>query len=294
MDKVKTKTEASQEKNQVCQQKFEYFEQISPETFNIRVNPQLIKQAISQGFINELAFYYLLKHTFSNNGRIYNVNRPKERLSRLAGLSIPTINKYLKTLSKQGLIKEDPGGWQLTTWKSSIRYKIHPKELSVGCIKPLLYSLILEMEGNTQGLLYSLADFLNGRKQGAEYRDNMEPGDIYKPCFSVRYIAKLLNISEPTVILLIKKLNFLGVIETKNPSPEYVFNAGANVLKYLEGNHGYRYYQNGGLYRIDPARHNFLIHPVRLQEMTLKEYNLITKDPKIRKFADQFKKYAIN
>lgn len=259
-----------------------------PEQNNsIRVNPKLIKKELDEGFTKELAFYYLLKFYFLHS-RISYADKPKERISSLSCLSIKTINKYFDALCFHNLLKVHPWGWELITYKSQGRFKIIVgDEPTMSEIKNLLLSKVLEREGNKQALYNSLKLFLTDGDRGKKSLGKMKPEAIYKPRFSVRYIAKLLNISETATIKLVKELNLMGVIKTESSNPEFIFNCNTNVLKHLDGLHGYRYHQSGAMYEIQPSAHEFLQHPVKSKEMTLKRYKAITKDPAIRKYVDE-------
>lgn len=254
---------------------------------SIRVNPKLIKKEIDEGFTKELAFYYLLKFYFLHS-RISYADKPKELISSLSGLSIKTINKYFDALCFHNLLKVHPWGWELITNKSKGRFKIIVGDKpTMYEIKNLLLSKVLEREGNKQALYDSLKLFITDGDRGKKSLGKMKPEAIYKPRFSIRYIAKILNISYRTTIKLVKELNLMGVIKTESSDPKFMLNCQSKALKYLDGMQGYRYMQSGALYEIQPSTHEFLQHPIKSKEMTLKRYKAITKDPAIRKFVDE-------
>jgi len=264
------------------------------QTFTIRVNPKLIKSAIDQRFTNELAFYYLLKFHYKFS-RISNKNSPKSRISQLSGLSIPTINKYFDRLHYLGLIRVDRNGWELMSFQTKVRYKITVNENpTVSQIKNLMLFIILRQEGTHQALISSLKEFIQDRKQDQELSGYKELNSSFEPYLSVRYISTQLRISKTSASNLIHDLNFSGAIKTIFDGSEFVTTCRPGSEKYLFGTFGHKYCQSAGLYKVQPARHDFLMNPIKVRPMTLKRYKIATRDPKVRKFVDELNLTLIN
>ena len=260
--------------------------------FVINTDINLIRFAIKDGFINELALLHFLKFRFKNS-RIYNINRPKERVAELAGLTVPTVYKYFDTLGYYGLIRPQRFGWQLARIKTKFKCKIYINEDSTLLeIKRLLFLKVMEAEGKKQAIIESLKDFhlkyltdSDGKqKNKIKLSKYCEP---FAAVLSVRYISKILNISNVTTLRLIRDLNYEGLIKTNRPGPEYLFDAGSEVLAHLEDYLGYRYCQNGSLYKIDASAHEFILNPLECKEMTSQHYKQLMKNPKMQKISDE-------
>ena len=259
----------------------------------IRINPKLIKTAIQGNFIAPLALYYLLKSKYINS-RIYKTVGSKQRLSELSGISIPTINKYFSILIKHNLLSQDKGAWILSPSRSKIKSTIIiDNDNNVSDIKNLLYLKYLENEGRNQAFETQFTEYTKGNKQG-ENRYKMETGATYKPFFSIRYLAKTLNISELTTRQLINDLNRKGKLKTELPKPEFMFQCEGKTVKYLHGLYSHKYIQNGALYRVKPSQHGFIDNPIKLKPMTLKHYKNACKDVRFRNLADSINVSSMN
>lgn len=256
--------------------------------YSIRVDPKLIRSSIDNGFTSELAFYYFLKFHFKYS-RISSKYSPKVRISRLSGLSIPTINKYFDVLGYRDLVNPDRNGWSLKpNQKSRIRSVIKvDKDVTVSEIKHLMLSMILQVSGAHQAFYFSLSEYIQNRKQVKKLSAIKALNGSFAPYFSVRYIAKLLNISQTTAINLIHDLNYRGVIRTQFPRPEFMCRCNPEDVKHLTDSFDYKYVKDGKLYRVQPSRHEFLINPVQCYPMSMIRYKRATKDPTVRKYVDR-------
>jgi len=259
----------------------------NPDTFAIRVNPYLIKTAIDEGFLSELAFYYFLKHNFKYS-RISPDNNPKDRITRLSGLSRPTVNKYLDKLDYLCLVRPDRGGYELASRRTRhiFRIKVN-KDTTVSKIKRLLFLLVLHQEGMKQSFYSSLTNFIQDNNKSEKLSDNKGLNDSFTPHLSVRYISSKLNISFVTTTKLIHDLNYDGAIRTIFDGPEFVTTCRSSDVNYLAGLYNHKYTQGCGLYHVQPARHDFLVDPIKSRQMTLRRYRNAVKDPKIRKYVDE-------
>ena len=116
----------------------------------------------------------------------------------------------------------------------------------------------------------------------------------FKPYFSIRFIAKLCKISPVTAIKLIHYLNISGAIKTTFDGPEFMTSCRPGDEKYLNGFYGYKYSQSGGLYRTQPACHEFIEDPIKDKKMTLKRFKQVQKNIKVRKFINELNELNIN
>jgi len=253
-------------------------------SFIIQVNQKLIQRAIDKGFINELSFYYLLKLNFIHS-RISKIDKPKQRISKLTGLSINSINKYFDRLILLGYLKPDRNGWSITTYKTYKPVKIALNEpISLYEIKDALYLKALEIKAYGQSTLNSLETYITG-KQAKELPGKMDPDTTsYKPYFSIRYVSHILNISHVSAFTLLHRLRDKGFIKQYFDGSGFVCCGGDPSL--LEDLHDYKYIQGAGMYRIEPARYEFLINPIKQKPMTLTRYKKLSKNAKMRKFID--------
>ena len=258
--------------------------------FTLTVNPKIIQSAISKGFINEISFYYQLKLNFKHS-HISNRDKPKQRISNLTGLSINTISKYLHKLHYLGYIQPDRNGWQINTFKcnapdkkrNQITVSEHP---TLNEIKDLLYLKILERKGNSQSKFDSLGTYIKGKQGTALPINRKSEPTSYKPYLSVRYVARILNISLVSAFNLIHRLIDKGIIKQQFDGSGFVCRGGDPSL--LEDLHDYKYLQNSCMYRIEPARYEFITNSIIQKVMTLREYKRLSKYPNIRRYIDYF------
>lgn len=147
--------------------------------------------------------------------------------------------------------------------------------------------ILIRQEGCKQAFYSNLNNFIKGRQGSKKLLVNLELNDSFTPYLSIRYVSSKLRISSKTTIKLIHHLNYDKQIRTTFDGPEFVMNCGSSDLKYLEGIHGYKYNQEGSLYCVQPARHEFLTDPIKSRRMTLKSYRRAVKDPQVRKYVDK-------
>lgn len=264
--------------------KLKYDSKQKPDKNSFQVNSKIIQKAIDEGYINDISFYYLLKLNFRHS-RISKQNKPKQRISKLTGLSINSINKYFDRLALLGLLQPDRNGWNITTYKTNKSSRIALNgPITLYTIKDALYFKMLENRAYKQSIINSLEIYITG-KQCTELPGKMEP-DItsYRPFFSVRYVAKVLNISHVSAYRLLHRFSDQGFIKQYFEGSEFVCRGGDPSL--LEDLYDYKYLQAAGMYRVEPARYEFLINPIEQKEMTLKRYRRLSKNPEIRKFID--------
>jgi len=289
------------------------------------INSNLIQKAINEGFINELSFYYLLKFYFPHS-RIPKIIHPKQRISKLTGLSINTISKYFDKLGLLRLLQPDRNGWSITTFarpnsKKRIRIALN-EDATLYTVRDALHLQVLQKNGKGQSIFDSLEKYIknktvNGKrintvtnedialkrepkyikfrnqlatyiaeKQAKELPGYTDPDTLsYKPFFSVRYVARILNISHVSAYVLLCRFRDKGFIKQYFEGAEFVCRGGDP--SYLEDMFDYKYLQNGALYRIEPARYEFIINPIAQKAMTFARYKKLVKNPKVRKFVNE-------
>lgn len=253
----------------------------------ILVNIKLIQRAINEGFINELSFYYLLKAHF-RHCRISKRDHAKQRIRNLTGLSINTISKYFDKLALLRLLQPDCNGWHITSYKRQRSYRRTRITINEGAtiytVKDALYFQILQNRAHKQSTFNSLETYIKG-KQAKELPGYMDPAiTSYKPYFSIRYVARILNISHVSAFNLLHGLTDQGHIKQHFDGAEFVCRGGDP--SYLEDMYDYKYLQVASIYKVEPARYEFVAKPIFQKEMTIARYRKLCKDPKVRKFVD--------
>jgi len=255
---------------------------------HILVNPELIQDAIKDGLINELSFYYLLKLNFKHS-HISNRDKPKQRISKLTGLSINTISKHLHTLHYLGYIQPVYNGWNINTFKGNswerkynrITVSEHP---TLNEIKDQLYLKILERKGNKQSKFDALEKYIDN-KQAKGLSGSCNPNTpSYKPFLSIRYVSRLLNVSISTAFALMHRLMDSKQLKQHFEGAGFVCVGGDPG--YLEDMYNYKYFQNSAIYHIEPARYEFLVNPIIQKPMTLREYKRLRNYPAISNFIN--------
>ena len=276
------------------QQQTVFFQQ-SPDLLTIRVNPKLITTAINAGYLTELAFYYFLRHHHKFSRISTRHGNPKGRISRLTGLSMPTINKYFRVLSYHGLVKQDRNGYQLTTTSINKRYKIHVSaDANVSEIKRLIYLTVLREDGIHQSFVNTLESYITEKQQVPKLSELKTLKTSFRPYLSIRYATKLLNISSHSVIKLFRDLNYQRLIRTTDSDAELICAAAAEDVKHLDGTFSHKFVKNGLMFAVAPARHDFLMQPIVERPMTLQRYKRVTKDANVRRLVNHINKTLIN
>ena len=281
-----------------AQQSEELFSDQQQNSINIRINPKLIATAVSEGYLTQLAFYYFLRYHYKYSNISNKRGNPKRRIAQLSGLSQPTIDKYFRILIQRDLLKRTVHGYQLAaTAPRHKRFKIAVSPApTVSEIKQLLLCQVIRDCGQQQLLVRQLKNFcLKIEEQDKQLSGTSTPNASWSPYFSVRYLSSKLNISCNTVRNLIRNLNERGVIHTISSYSDFVMdNVTPDVVNHLYGYHGHRYYKNGCLFEVQPARHTFLLQPIKPKPMTVKRYfALQAKDYKLRQLVSNERKTLI-
>lgn len=269
---------------------------------SVNVDRKVIENAITEGFITELAFLVLLKGVYKNS-LIYNIRKPKERLAKLTGLSVPTINRYFSRLGFYGLIIPQPYGWKLARIKPERKNRFtrnNSIEINTGTnvskVKRLLFAKVLENEAKSQALIEGLYSFhKNGIDASQRNKGKKELCEPLRATMSTRHIAKVLNISTTSAINLIQMLNAEGVLRTWKQRPAFIFaDCSADVLAHLTDSYGYKFVQNNTLFKVDPSTHYFPLSTYKSKEINLRRYTRLMKNPDIRKINARIYKQAEN
>ena len=281
-----------------AQQSEENFSDQRQKSINIRINPKLIASAVGDGYLTQLAFYYFLRYHYKYLHISNKRGNPKRRIAQLSGLSQPTIDKYFRILIQRDLLKRTVHGYQLAaTAPRHKRFKIAVSPApTVSEIKQLLSCQVIRDCGQQQLLVRQLKNFcLKIEEQDKQLSGTSTPNASWSPYFSVRYLSSKLNISCNTVRNLIRNLNERGVIHTISSYSDFVMdNVTPDVVNHLYGYHGHRYYKNGCLFEVQPARHTFLLQPIKPKPMTVKRYfALQAKDYKLRQLVSNERKTLI-
>jgi len=277
---VKGKTE-----NKTEQQKREKTFTAPPEFINIRVNPSLITDAIENGYIAPLALYYKLRSRYIY-GRIPNGPELKTRLAAFAGLSVPTVNKYITILKRLRLLTEDRHGYALAVTNNCKRVKIQVHtRANVNDFKQQLYAVALHDLAQQQLIKQQLTDFVRNDRFSGNDTPNKQ---TFRAALSVRYVANSLNISVNTARKTLAYLNAKQVIRTETSDSRLVMtNCGSDKLQSIVGaGYCHKYVLSGNMFEIAPARHDFLIHPLQRRPMTLKRYHKLMKSPQLRQLVN--------
>lgn len=286
-------------KYNTAQQSEELFSEQSQKSINIRINPKLIATAVGDGYLTQLAFYYFLRLHYKYLNISNKRGNPKRRIAQLSGLSQPTIDKYFRILIQRDLLKRTVHGYQLAaTTPRHRRFKIAVSPApTVSEIKQLLSCQVIRDCGQQQLLVRQLKNFcLPIEEQEKQLSGTPTPNASYSPYFSVRYLSSKLNISINTVRNLLGNLNERGVIHTVSSYSDFVMdNVTPDVVNYLFGYYGHRYYKNGCIFEVQPARHTFLQQPIKPKPMTVKRYfALQAKDYKLRQLVSRTREQLIN
>jgi len=254
----------------------------------IRVNPDLIEDAINGDYTRELAFFYLLKFTYRNSC-IYDVRQPKQRIAALAGVSFTTASRWMTTLILRGLIIPRKGYWELeATPRTSIRHRIYVNEKpTVKEIRAALLFIPIKAIGRKQALKDNLTQFLSDSTEGLKDYGKYLRKETFAPWLSVRFIAKVLKMSECTACYLIKEWNRQGIIKTTKSEHMFMFPITDCDLSLLEGFPGHKYIKEGGLYKVDASRHEFLQDNLGVKPITLERYRKMSKNFRLRALIDE-------
>ncbi|HUS87499.1 MAG TPA: hypothetical protein VMW76_09680 [Bacteroidales bacterium] len=244
-----------------------------------RVSIRLLEKAVQERWIRQLAFYYMVKSHYVNSC-IFNYKNRMNELADKFNLSAKSVYNYLKELRKYGLLYDHENN---LIFKSTARIKHLNKERYIKCIitiksdhtikdvECLLFAKILEQQAKKSAFAESLRRFRRGDRLKDELR-----ASPFKPSFSIRTVAKLLNISENKAISVIKRLNELEVIRSIKQRPKLLFdNTGRANLTYLEDMPGYRFVSKNRLYEMFGCLHEFLQFPPKLKNITIRQLKIL-------------------
>lgn len=272
--------------------------------FSFYISTNLIEDNITGNRARALAFFYFLKHTFSN-GRIYKTHDPIARMAMLAGVSSQTVYRWIRTLKAQGLITDDSNAYILAGNRQiNQRYDIKNPERrrrrdrirassnSFKDIETLLMFKPFEKAAHKQVKAVELTDFLTDTQDGKN--PHKRTGDTFRAALSLRHIAQLYNCSTTKARRLLKAWNDAGLIQTTVNRPVRAFRGIPEDAGNLQGMGTYHYYSKGFIYEIRPAFHELLTTPLKYREVTLNRYKTILqkKDPAQMQYVDRCRRQA--
>jgi len=250
---------------------------------NIRIDVCLLREALENMHVNELAFFYFLKFHFVN-GRIYKKNNPINKVATLSGYSERTVFRRFQALKNLNLLSEDKGAYILrsTPRNSKIRLNLNiditPKE-----IKNLLYLESVKTAARGQVKYQNIKSWV---ETGEKYQVKRKPGVTFAVSLSNRYAAKLLNITVQTAFVLFQKWEEAGLIVLEKPTPKFVMRCDPEAVKFLENNYKYRYLsRKTDMWEMAPQKIIFS-DPVITAPITKKRWLRYRKDSKIRQFVN--------
>ncbi len=221
-------------------------------------------------------------------------------ISRILGISIKTLNKYLAILDQRSLTYEENGDLVLRAHRK-IKGSFAEKrtfKISVGKddmledIQARLLCKLIERRGRKISRAEAIRrfekqQFYNPKKrlkkaEGGGNRLNMvlRESPPFEPSMGVRSIAKLLFINERTAINLIERMNRLGIVVTKVQMPVCVGDSDVRASKYFQDNHGHWFVFNNKLYCQYGLSWQFLEFPIFLKPLRRSVYLKIIKNSK--------------
>ena len=194
----------------------------------------------------------------------------KEVAERL-NISEKTLYNYLNFLRSKGLINDHANNLRLESIKQHGSHKkkfviqIH-NDYNLFEVTCLLYLKLIEQKARKQAFCESVRRFGTGDKS---LSDTCEVP--FRPSFSNRTLAKLLNVSESKAFKVIKNLNRLGVIKSETQKAQ-LLSDNFTELSYVDDLPGYRFNIGSKLFRIFGQRIDFLQFPVFLKSISAKRY----------------------
>ena len=236
-----------------------------------RTSIQLIELAISESWIRQLSFYHLLKFRF-NNSCIYDYRNRMKEIATILNICEKTLYNYLNFLRSKDLICDHANNLKLKSIrdfrtnrkKSVLLINENHNLFDVTC---LLYSKLIERKAKHQAFAESVRRFGRGDRFKSGLCENP-----FRPSLSYRTTAKLLNISGSKAFRVIRNLNRLEVIKTTKQKPQMIKENVSGLRFYIEDLPGYRFEIKNRLYELFGCRHDFLLFPVYLKNITLKQY----------------------
>jgi DNA-binding transcriptional regulator YhcF (GntR family) len=256
-----------------------------------RVCLGLILDASKARITKSIACFYMLKRQFVNS-RVYNFRSRKPVLSKILGVSVKTMNKYLEILDQLGLIYEECGVLVLKPNRRVRQifgekriYKISlGRDDSLADIEARLLCKLIECQGRKISRAEAIRRFEKRRfnkptkrlkkAQGGGNQLNkvLRESPPFEPSMSVRSIAKLLFVNERTVIKLIDRMNRLGIVRTKVQKPVCVGDSDVRASKYFQDNHGHFFVFKKKLYCQYGLIWKFLEFPIFQKPLTGSAY----------------------
>jgi hypothetical protein len=241
-----------------------------------RTNIRLIERATSEKWIRRLAFYHLVKYHY-NNSCIYDYKSRMSEVAEMLGISTRTLYNYFNFLKSKELVREHDDNLVMKSvrdFEGRRKSQIIINEgYTISDISCLLYAKLIERKAHQQAFAESVRKFeKRGGKAGRSDEFNrMLCEDEFRPSFSYRSIAKIINSSEKKAFEVVKNLNRLGVIKSENQNPRKLSDNFTD-LKSIADYPGYRYNIGTDLFEIFGAKIQFLQFPIFLKSISIKQY----------------------
>jgi hypothetical protein len=188
---------------------------------NQQSDENMINAAIDGNWLNALALYHGLKHTFANS-IIYQYSKPwkKQELADRYGITVNKLTVLIRQLKKQGLAKKINGGQDL--FLKSI-YKIKPlfndtarvehrctikldESDNLESIKIKLYTKLLEKAARQ-----SVWEKPEKRNRDLAHKNSGEP----RPVFSYETMGKIFGCSKTQAWRIVQRMKELNLVRTR-------------------------------------------------------------------------------
>ena len=239
---------------------------------------ELIRQACDEKWIHPLAFYHQIKFQFVNSC-LYDYRHRMTEISTILGVSKPTVYKYIKVLIDKQLVYVHSNNIIFKSIRI-IKSELHDKRSckvflqdssDIWYVTCRLYAKILE------GQVRKIA-FRESLRRFGKHELNKEASveRVFQPSFSIRNIAKVLNINEKTTKKVINTLTYLNVLEMRGTEPRKICKEKLPVNLFADFP-GYLYVTKNGTFQQFGNKIELKEYPVHLPKITYKIYRKFYK-----------------
>ncbi len=234
-----------------------------------KVSLKLIEQATAEKWIRQLAFYHILKARY-NNSCIYDYRSRMNELAPVLGVSTRTLYNYLNFLKKKNLASDHATNLQLKSIKQFLTRKkaviYIDDNYNITAVCHLLFAKLIEQKAKCQAFAEAVRRYGRGDRHISAFS-----AIPFRPSFSYRNIAKILNCSEYCAFTVVKNLERLKVINTEKQKPQKVTD-NFTALETVEDLPGYRFNIDNRLFEVFGIKIDFLQFPVFLKPLTIQQY----------------------
>jgi len=241
---------------------------------------KLIKQAVSEKWIKQLAFWHLCKTNYGNSA-IYNYRSRMPEIALKHGMSTKSIYNYISLLRSKELVFDFKNNLSLRSIRSIKHYlgdkrktQITITSDNINDIQNKLYAKLIEYHITKIAFKEAIRRFEKRNLHKLE-----QDAGVFLPSFSIRNIAKVLNVSTITAQSVLNSLESLGVLIIHKSKPELISkDAGAGFNPELTKDLPAYYFASGSkLYKQQGNAIELIEHPVNLPKLTLKIYSKYCK-----------------